>query len=263
MANKPFEPLMKLTGLLLLAIILLGCDTISPEEKAKDVNPIKPPIIYNPNTNLPETEKRNIFKQLTPDIPFLSFHIAEKQHPFYKFYHEYYSNNIGGYNNYGLTTIDYYCMNEEIIDPEKADLSRTWFRCLFVPPYGYTPYFITMQKQDENYILNTKLPNDTFNLKQSYAYHYPMGESTELFDKDKAVIFFNMVNASGITTDTTKPLNCGGMDGTSYDIEVILNGKYTHKKIPNGHCNGNQYRTLKEVIELLVYNSSAVKNSTK
>jgi hypothetical protein len=262
MANKPFEPLMKLTTLLLLILGFSACERRIELDK-------------QPKSALTEDAKRRAF-YLWAD----TMHIDNDTiNQFKSFYTEYYPDNVEVLKNYNeIDAITYYAFNEELINPNKVDKSRTWMRCNIEWPFGYNDNVISLEKIGHTYYLNAKVVNtmDSFAITGKYKYLFPGEESTQVLDSSYASNFFNYIQSSGILTDTTngKELYKGVhlLDGSYYGFEAMVGGKYINKNLyvatVNSHygkdkSKGDIFKSIMRKCDELLDSTAIGKRRTK
>jgi hypothetical protein len=114
-----------------------------------------------------------------------------------------------------------YAFEEEYIDTSKIDTSRRWFR-IIVRPCFRLPYCFVVEKKGNKSFLTTKITNGRGGYNTGIlisTMRFPFGDT--LYDNISKRL--NTLNFWTLGKDTT----ChGGLDGETWTIEAIDNGRY-------------------------------------
>jgi hypothetical protein len=209
---------MKLTGLLLFVLILLGCNRVSPEEKAKQ----KADSIRLHYALLPEAEKRQICKDKVRDPEEFDY---TKHLWFEDFFKLYYPADSAVLRNYGsYITQELYGIQEEWINPNYVVKKDKWFR-LFMYPTFYNSFVLKVEKiKWGEYLFTYKLScMDGYNsVGTLLQYSYIPKDSSMCFD------LFSLLDNFSFSHPNFNKDRCGGFDGNHWYFEYF-DGK-TYRK---------------------------------
>jgi hypothetical protein len=229
---------MKLTGLSLLILILLGCNTVSPEEKAKQ----KADSIRLHYALLPEAEKRQFFKELVkgPEQFEQGKHLRFED--FFKLYYPYDSSALKNYGKFLAEAC--YRANEELINPKKLN-KKQWFRMMVQPTFE-SPFTITLEKQEDGYYTLTYSQVED---QTTFSYN------SEYIDTTECVAFFSMLNKKNFLSIKSDNPGCGFLHPIVFICEEITNGKYNKVDVAlpwiNKCASNNEYYIIMDFLKLL------------
>jgi len=206
---------MKLTGILLLAIIVLGCNTTSPEEKAKQ----KADSIKLHNALLPDAEKRQICKDRVRDPSEFDY---TKHLTFNSFFKQYYPYDSLALKNYGDgITQELYNLQEELINPNYIVKKEKWFR-LYVCRTFYNSFILRVEKDNGVYLLTYKLSRMSGYESVGTLFQYSGNAS----DNTMLVSLFSMLDKFSFSHNYSNPKQCAVQHGTLYQFEYYDGKRY-------------------------------------
>lgn len=208
---------MKQTGLLLLVAILLGCNTPSTEEIAKQ----KADSIRLHNALLPEAEKRKICKDRVRDPEEFDY---TKHLMFEDFFKQYYPADSSALKNYGTgLTQELYSLNEELINPDRVVKKEKWFR-LFMYPTFYNSFILKVEKIKWGEYLFT------YKLSRMDGY-YSVGTLFQYSEipKDSTMFttLFSILDKFSFMHNYSDPKRCMVQDGNLWQFEYFDGKKYS------------------------------------
>ncbi len=220
---------MKLTGLLLLVLILLGCNPVSLEEKARK----RDDSIKLHYALLPEAEKRKFFDTICDKLN--TMEIVDSKSFLKHFFNTYYPADSIAYKNYDLHVIgDMYAANEDLINPEKIKINHKWFR-LYVYPCFYNPFILKLEYTNNSYTFTYKLLSQANGYSNTTELEY----NYRMYDTLSVHSLFNYIDSTNVLIDHKKYENCRPHDYTLWSFEYINKKKYKKSEKINPEMIGN------------------------
>jgi hypothetical protein len=210
---------MKLTGLLLLAILLFACGQKQGQtniaESKKDTTVQSPKRVI-----VPEYEIRKRFHGFINNNGKLMDYKSLASW-FSKFRTNYYPEETAQFNNYGEEAFLYYSINEELISPKEVS-NRKWFRLLVSPTFERT-FSFTLEKHSDCYRLTYNLYGHTYS---QIPDHLMFSYCDQSFDTTKYNSFFTMLANKGFMQKKNFEKNTHILHPISFYFEAIDNNEY-------------------------------------
>lgn len=240
---------MKLTGLLLLAVLLLSCgqkqgQQDNAESKKETTAPSPKRVI------VPEYEIRKRFHGFINNNGKLMDYKSLASW-FMKFHSNYYPEETARFNNYGKEAFLYYSINEELINPKEIN-NRKWFRLLVSPSFERT-FSFTLEKHSDCYRLTYNLYGHTYS---QIPDHLMFSYCDQSFDTTKYNKFFTMLSSKGFMQKKNHIRNTHILHPISFYFEAIDSNHYNRfERFGYDFENKEDLRLMKDALQLLSHSN--------
>lgn len=234
---------MKLTGILLLAVLLLSC---GQKQEHQSVSKPKQDTSYK----LPEFEKKKRFWAFINEY---GKNMEEKSlvNWFDGFHKKYYPADSLSFKNYGKDAYQYYACIEELINPTNIN-GRKWFR-LFVRPTFERTFSFTIEKHSDCYHLTYNLYGQTYS---QIPDHLMFSYCDQSFDNTKYNTFFTKLADKGFMQKSSSEKNTHILHPISFYFEAIDNNQYNRfERFGYDFETKEDLRLMKDALQLLSHSN--------